>query len=302
MRNEEKVVFEYTLRSRIKCNLRIFWKTLRKSPSALVGFLIIVAYIFMATLGPIIIKYDPTPKLSKRFLPPSFEHPLGTDYAGRDTLAQIVYGSRDVLSVAFLTAVISVTMAFLIGVTSGYIGGKLDAAVSMVIDVFLTIPGIPLLIIIAATIRRALSPIEVAFVISFVSWAGLARALRSQVLSIKRTEYIEAARCLGLSTPKIIFNEILPNLMPYIAMNTVLSIIHSIYAQVGLYFLGILPFTTLNWGMMINIAMFNQAALVNPKGWYYLLAPIGAILLLQLGFILFLHALEEIFNPRLREY
>lgn len=295
------MVEEYGLRERIREDLRIFWKILRRSPAATAGFFIVLIYALMATVGPMIIRYDPTPDLSKRFQPPSLKHPLGTDYAGRDTLAQIVLGSRDVLLVALLTAVISVIVAFTVGVTSGYLGGKVDMLISTITDIFLTIPGVPLLIIIAASIRRPLSPIEVAAVISFVSWAGLARALRSQVLSIKRTNYIEAARCLGLSTARIILWEILPNLMPYIAMNTVLAIIRSIYAQVGLYFLGVLPFTTLNWGMMINIALFNQSALINPKGWIYLLAPIGAILLLQMGFILFLHALEEIFNPRLRE-
>mgnify|MGYP000103038419 CR=1 FL=1 len=292
---------EYSWRSEFTYQFKLFFKILWKNKSSLVGFTIIVLYVLMATIGPIIVKYDPTPHINLRFAPPSFKHPLGTDYAGRDTLAQIVVGSRDVLLVAFLTAFFTVIVAMSIGITSGYLGGVIDEVLSTIMDVFLTIPGMPLMIIIAASINRPLTPLEVAAIISFVSWAGLARTLRSQVLSIKRSKFIEAARCLGLSSFKIIFSEILPNLVPYIAMNLILAIIRAIYAQVGLYFLGVLPFTTLNWGMMINIAMFNQAALVNPKAWIYLLSPLMAIIILQIGFILFLHALEEIFNPRLRE-
>ena len=167
-------------------------------------------------------------------------------------------------------------------------------------NILMIIPRFPLLVIIAASIPRVLNPIEVAGIISIVGWAGLARAIRSQVLAIKETPFIEAAKCLGLSRFHIVFREIMPNLMPYIAMNLVLSIIGAIYAQVGLFFLGVLPLTTVNWGMMINIAI-SQGALISPKLWTYLLSPIVCIILLETGFILFLHALEEIFNPRIRE-
>ncbi len=282
-----------------KGTARIYLKILRKYPSSIVGLIIILGYALMATVGPILIPYDPSPKISDRFLPPSWEHPLGTDFAGRDTFAQIIHGSRDVLSVAVITAFITVIIAFSIGIFSGYMGGKVDTVLTTVMDIFLIIPSFPLLVIVAASVPRALTPVEVALVISFVGWAGLARAIRSQVLAIKRSAFIEAARCLGLSNVRIVFGEILPNLMPYIAMNLILSIIGAVYSQVGLYFLGLLPFTTMNWGMMINIAL-QQSALINPKAWPYLLSPIGAIILLQTGFILFMSALEEIFNPRLR--
>jgi len=283
----------------IKSSIKTFIKILRKYPSSIVGLIIIIGYAVMASIGPILLPYDPSPKIQDRFLPPSLQHPLGTDFAGRDNLAQIVHGSRDVLTVAILTASITVIIAFSIGIFSGYMGGKIDTVLTTIMDIFLIIPSFPLLVIVAASVPRALTAVEIAFVISLVGWAGLARAIRSQVLAIKRSAFIEAARCLGLSSSKIVFGEILPNLMPYVAMNLILSIIGAVYSQVGLYFLGLLPFTTMNWGMMINIAM-QQSALINPKAWPYLLSPIGAIILLQTGFILFMSALEEIFNPRLR--
>jgi peptide/nickel transport system permease protein len=279
---------------------RLALRIIRREISALVGFTIILFFALMASIGPEIIPLSKLPDVGKRFLPPSWEYPLGTDFAGRDVLAQIVHGSRDVLLVAFFTGLITVMIALSIGISSGYIGGRVDSALMIIADIFLVIPSFPLLLIIAASLPRTLSPVEVAFVISIVGWPGLTRAIRSQVLSVKEELYIESAKCLGLSKRHMIFREILPNLLPFIAMNLVLSIIYAIYSQVGLYFLGVMPYTSVNWGTMINIALYRQSALLNRKVWIYLFSPIVCIILIQMGFILSLHVLEEIFNPRLR--
>ncbi len=291
---------EYSSIRKIRHNINLYLKIIRKRRSSLAGFIIILIYIFMATIGPILVPFDRTPNVSQRFRPPSWEHPLGTDYAGRDIFAQIIHGSRDVLLVAFLTGIFTVIFGLTVGIISGYAGGKIDTALNTATNMLLIIPHFPLLLIIAASIPRVMSPVEVAFIIGIIGWAGLARAIRSQVLSIKEANFIEAARCLGLGRLHIVFKEIMPNLMPYIAMNLVLSIISGIYSQVGLFFLGVMPYTSVNWGMMINIAM-RQQAVITPKLWLYLFSPIVAIITLETGFILFLHALEEIFNPRLRE-
>jgi len=279
---------------------RLTSKIISKDASALVGLIIILFFVLMGSVGPEIIPLQRMPNVSKRFMPPSWEHPLGTDFAGRDVLGQIVHGSRDVLLVAFLTGLITIMVALSIGMSSGYIGGKADSTLMAITDIFLVIPSFPLLIIIAVSLPRTLNPLEVALVLSIVGWAGLTRAIRSQVLSLKETPYIEIARCLGLSKIHILFSEILPNLLPFIAMNLVLSIKNAIYSQVGLYFLGVMPYTSTNWGTMINIALYRQSGLLNSKVWIYLFSPIMCVVAVQTGFILFLHALEEIFNPRLR--
>lgn len=276
-----------------------FFKVLRRNKVSLVGFSIVLAFVVMAAIGPEMIPYIRDVDIRKRFLPPSLEHPLGTDYAGRDTFAQIVHGSRDVLIVAFLTAVFTTTVSLVIGITSGFIGGKVDTVLMTFADIFLTIPSFPLLIIIVTSLQKILNVVEIAAILSIVGWPALARAIRSQVLSIKEREFIESAICLGLSKAHILFGEILPNLLPYIFMNLILSTIGAIYSQVGLYFIGALPFTATNWGVMIQTAI-NQGALINPRVWWYLLSPLACIILIQAGFILFMHALEEIFNPRLR--
>lgn len=275
------------------------FRIIRKSPVSLAGFTVIVVFTLMAVLGPPLIPYDRTPHVMDRYLPPSWEHLLGTDYAGRDTFVQIVHGSREVLTVAFLAATITTTIAFVIGIASGFLGGKIDNVLMTGTDIFLVIPSFPLLLIIVTSVPTVLGPVEIAFILSIVGWASLARAIRTQVLSLKEKEFIESARCLGLSNVHILFNEILPNILPYIAMSLVLSIVGAIYAQVGLYFIGAMPFVATNWGVMIQTAL-GSGALINPKVWPYLLSPIICLILIQTGFILFLHSLEEIFNPRLR--
>jgi len=277
-----------------------FFRILRKSPSSMLGFAMVMLFILMAAVGPEILPFDYGAYPSKRYFPPSWEHPLGTDFAGRDVLRQLVVGSRDVLVVAFLTGLITTAVGLVVGISSGMVGGWFDAGVMAVTDVFLIIPSFPLLLIIAASLPRTLSAVEVAFVISIVGWPALARSIRAQILSLREKPFIEAARCLNLSKAHILFSEMLPNLLPYIAVSFVYSIVGGIYSQTGLFFLGILPFTSVNWGVMMNIAMGQELALINPKAWIYLFSPIACIVLILTGFILLQHTLEDVFNPRIR--
>ena len=277
-------------------------KQLNKDKRAVVGFSILSIYIFMATIGPEIIPLDLSAHLDKVFAPPSLENPLGTDYAGRDILAMLVHGSRNVLLTAALTGLITIALAMTLGLTSGYLGGKVDAAISALMDIFLTIPSMPLLIVITSAIRmRTANPFIISFILSIVSWPSVSRSIRAQVLPIKERAFIEAARALGLPRRHIIFREILPNVLPYIVLNYIFTLRNAIYAQVGLFFIGALPLETVNWGVMLNLALSRSGALYGIKGVYYLLAPIICISLLQVGLILLAGGLEKLLNPRLRE-
>jgi len=293
------------LKSIAKDNIRSakqIMKNLLSSKRGVVGFSICMMYFFMATIGPILRPINPmlSLDLSKAYAPPSLEHPLGCDYFGRDVLAMIVTGSREVLLIGVLAALYTTIIALIIGLTSGYLGGKVDSALMMIADIMLTIPGFPLLLVLASTIlTRAMDPFSLAAVLSITAWAGTSRAIRSQVLAVKEREFIEAAKCLGLGKFHIIFREILPNILGYIVVNAVLGVTGAIYAEVGLFTLGIAPYSSVNWGVMLNNAI-QQAGAIHSTRYMNLLAPAFFIILLQLGLITLAGGLDEALNPRLR--
>ena len=270
-----------------------------RRPGNLIGLLILIVYVITAIAGPMLYPPILVPHPSAIYSAPSWAHPLGADYAGRDVLALIVIGTRSVLEVAFMAAVITVFVGVLIGLVSGFTGGRTDAALMRIVDAVLTVPTFPLLILLAS-LAVLTNPLLIACLLSITAWGGLARSVRSQVLSYREREYIEAAKSLRLSTAHIIFREITPNLMPYIIMNLMLNVTNAIYAEVGLFFLGVLPFKSDNWGVMLNLAYTQGGAMYSSKSMFYLISPMAAIMILQLGIVLVLNVLEEIFNPRLR--
>jgi len=280
-------------------------KILIRNKKALIGFIIVLGYILMAAIGPEIVPYPRSyqyPKYIKPTIfqwPPSLEHPLGTDYFGADIWAKIVWGSRTVLIIAFTAGIITTLVGVTVGLLAGFAGGLVDMVLMGITDILMTIPGLPLLIVLATLIRTS-DPIVVGMILSVTAWTGLARSIRSAVLALKNAEFVEAARALGLPVWHIIFREIMPNLMSFIAVNFIFATVGAIYGSVGLYFLGILPFTAFNWGIMLNMAYTQAGAHHSIETIHYILAPIGAIVGLQLGLLLFSYAIDEIFNPRLR--
>ncbi len=280
--------------------IAIFRATLRNK-LALFGAAILVGYLFMATIGPVIRPLDPVTRWENRFQSPSWQHPLGTDHLGKDTLAQIVHGSRDVLSIAVITALISILIAISVGAVSGYMGGKVDAVLNGGINVFLTIPPFPVMLV-AAALFMVTDVFGFALLLAVWMWPGLARAVRAQILSLKEREFAEASRCLGLGPFHIVFRELIPNLLPYITIEFVRLTRGAVTASVGIMLLGLAPFSPTNWGVMLNLAMFHTGAVFVPRAMPFVLSPMAAIVFLQLGSLCFAHGLEEVFNPRLRGY
>ena len=192
----------------------------------------------------------------------------------------------------------TVFIGVVVGLVSGYFGGRFDAVAMRVVDVFLTIPGLPLIIVLAS-ILRVTNPLVLAAVLSITAWAGLARVIRSQALSLRMADFVDAAKISGLPLGNIIGRQLLPNVGPYVAISFMLAITGAIYAEIGLFVLGVAPVSGSNWGVMINLAM-SQGALYTTKSLSYLFAPMVAIVILQVAFIFFTRALDSIFNPRLR--
>jgi len=264
------------------------------------GIIIVVFFILMATIGPAIFPLDLRSDYTNRYQTPSFKHLLGTDFAGRDTWSMLVHGSRDVMLTAAFAAMFSMLFGILVGSIAGFSGGWTDIILMRIVDAMLTIPSFPVMMIMAATFKVS-NPVGIGLVLSLWTWAGLARAIRAQILSLKTREFIQVARMLNFSKFYIITHELLPNMMSYIIVNFIRSMRGALTASIGLMYLGIIPYTATNWGMMLNLAVFQTGTIYVPRGIWYMLAPMGAIILFQYGTLGLASGLEELFNPRLRE-
>lgn len=277
---------------------RNLWKVLLRKPSRMIGAVIVVLFVLAALFGPLLYPGQLATDPNNLFADPSFAHPIGTDFQGVDVLALLITGTQYVLASAALASVFTVVIGATIGLYSGFRRGLPDSLLMRLTDFALTIPGFPLLLVLS-TVWKFGSPWAMGLVLGITGWGGLARSVRAQTLSLRERGFVEAARGLGFSTMHVIVKELLPNMAPYVAMNLLIGVTSFIYAQVGLFYLGVLPFTSSNWGVMIQLAV-NNGVTVTGIGLGYLMAPLVAILILTLGVVLMVDALDEVFNPRLR--
>ncbi|WP_231577940.1 ABC transporter permease [Thermorudis peleae] len=288
-----------SLAHRLARSLRLGLSVLWQNKVGFLGFLGVLFFIALALFGPLIAPSSGEPNMAQIYQPPSWSHPLGTDYEGRDVLTQVVRGGRPIILVGALAAILSTLIAITLGALVAYVEGVLDSIVMLITDVVLTIPQLPLLVVLAAFVRLN-RPWLLALILALLNWPTLLRAVRAQVLSLKAREYVEAARALDLGLFHILFREILPNMASYILMSFTIGMTGAIYGQVVLYFLGLAPLAGDNWGIMLNLA-WTRGAIFYRDSMPYILAPVIAISLLQLSMVTMTRSLEQVFNPRLRE-
>lgn len=267
-------------------------------PVGLIGLVGVGFFILLSYVGPLVLPYTGATDLANIYRTPSLAHPFGTDFQGRDVFGQIVHGGRDILNVAFLAAFFSTAIAVTFGSLAATLGGRADAAILAVADVVLTIPHLIVLIVVAAIFRPE-GFLVLALLLASLQWAGLLRQVRAQILSLKERDYVEAARSLDLGTFHIIFREMLPNMASYVAIHFIFAMTGTVYAQVGLIVLGLVPLSGQNWGIMLYFAQ-NQGALYFSDSFWYIFSPILAISLFQLSLVALASGLEDVFNPRLR--
>ncbi|MGH2713872.1 MAG: ABC transporter permease [Thermoleophilaceae bacterium] len=275
-----------------------FLRLLSRRPIGLVGLAGVTFFVLLAFVVPLFVPYEDAVDVTAIYQSPTLAHPLGTDSSGRDVWNQIVHGGRDVLLVGFMAALFSTLIAITFGSLAATIGGRLDAAIVAVTDVWLTIPHLPILVV-ASAVLSLNNLLYIALILAVLGWAGLLRQIRAQVLSLKERDYVEAARSLDLGHYHIIFREILPNMRSYIAIHFILAMTSAIYGVAGLMLLGLLPLSGVNWGLMLNFAYVKGAIFFRDSIWY-ILSPIFAIALFQLSLVWLAAALEDVFNPRLR--
>ncbi|MFN8493543.1 MAG: ABC transporter permease [Caldilineaceae bacterium] len=279
-------------------SLRTSLRLLTYNKAGFIGFLAVVAIVLLSYLGPIIWPIETHASIGEIFESPSAKHWLGTDDAGKDNWVQIVNGGRDVIYAAAIAAFISTLIAVTFGSLAGFLGGWVDSVIVAITDIFLTIPTLPLLAVLAAFIKLNNMTL-LGVLLGLLGWPFLLRAVRAQTFSLKERDFIEAARALDLGTSHIIFREMLPTMMTYIVISFVLGFTGAIYGQVGLILLGLVPFSSSNWGVMI-VWGWSHGALFFKNSVWYIMSPIVAIVLLQLAVITMTRSLEIVFNPRLR--
>jgi peptide/nickel transport system permease protein len=277
-----------------------FWRVYRQSRMGMVGLILLAAFILLALAAPLFVSpedlgvSDP-PGLPLQ--PPSAEFPLGTEYFGRSVLDLVIYGSRISLLVGFAATVMTMTVGATVGIIGGYYGGKTDSLMNALTNWFLVIPWIPLAIVLASILGRSL--FNTILVIGVTSWAGTARLVRADTLSVKERPYVERARALGASNWHLVSRHILPNVMPVIFANTVLTVALSILAETTLSLLGLGDPSSTSWGGIIFDA-FDAGALTAGL-WWWLIPPGVCICLVTLAFTMCGYALDEVLNPKIRE-
>ncbi|MWB99496.1 ABC transporter permease [Agromyces seonyuensis] len=268
-----------------------------RSSKALWGIGILAFFTLIAIIGPWIAPYDPDAPSQALLQPPSWEHWVGTDHLGRDILSQLIVGTRYVLLVGFVAGIAATVLGIIVGVTSGYLGGAGDETLSALANIFLVIPQLPLIIIIAGQLPAA-GGLTVALVIAVTGWAWGARVLRAQTLSLRRRDFVEAARANGERSHRIILFEILPNLTAIIASGFVGTVTFAVLSQITLAFIGVTPVSDWNWGTVLFWAQ-NNLALQRGAWWWFVPAGL-CIALLGMALTLINFGIDEFVNPRLR--
>lgn len=272
------------------------FRTLLRNKKAVFGLVILVLIIGAALLAPWLLPGDPTNFVGLPDEAPSSAHWFGTTHQGQDVLAMTVWGSRVSLLVGFLTGILATAVGIIVGLASAYFGRMVDELLSLLTNVFLLLPGLPLLVILAAFLPPG--PLTIVFVLAATGWAGSARVLRAQALSIRSKDFVNAATVTGERPVRIMIREILPNMLS-VAMTTLLGcVIYGIGAQAGLEFLGLGDVSSVSWGTNLYWAS-NDGALMTGTWWTFV--PSGAcIALVAFALAMLNNAVDEMANPRLR--
>lgn len=277
-------------------NLKNFWNLYKNNKKGVLGLVIVFAFIFMAIFGPWIVPYDPYERnVVERFSPPTWKNILGGDDVGRDIFSQLIYGSRTSLFVGFTAATSTTLIGVFIGTIAGYFK-KLDTALMTFTDIVLVLPSIPIMLTLSIYLGPSIW--NIILVMTITSWTGVARIIRSQVLTLKERAYVDSARSIGAGDIHIIIRHIMPNVIPVILATAIMRVVSAILSEAGLSFLGLGDPTSMSWGMLLHYAQvcggFSRGA------WWWIIPPGLMLGTLAVSFTLIGYSLEEVFSPKLR--
>jgi peptide/nickel transport system permease protein len=269
-----------------------------RAPRLLIGVGIVGFFVLVAIVGPLLV-HDATSFSDAQYAPPSGHFWLGTTQTGQDVFAQLVVSTRATLAIGAGAGLLATIVSVVIGITGGYAGGWIDEALSLVSNVILVIPALPLVIVVSAFLKTN-SVLSLILVIAATSWAASARVLRAQTLSVRNRDYVLAARASGEPAWRIVFVEILPNELPIIVSQFIFATIFAVLTQAGLAFLGLGDINLLTWGNMLHFAQ-NDEALAS-GAWWWFMPPGLCIALAGAGLALINFGLDEVLDPRLKTY
>lgn len=272
-------------------------RSILRSRKACVGLTIMIFFTLIAILAPVISPGDPTDFVARPHLAPSRDHLLGTTGQGQDVLKQTIWGARLPLQVGFYVGVLTTVIGVAVGMTAGYFRGKVDDVLSLIMNIFLIIPALPLLVTLSAFIGSGNLGYFL-LVLTVTGWAWPARIMRSQTLTLREKDFVSAAKVSGERSSRIIFREILPNMTSIVAASMFGSALFAIGAQAGLEFLGLGNPSDVTWGTNLYWAG-NNAGLLTGSWWTFVPAGL-CIALVAFSCALVNYGIDEITNPRLR--
>jgi ABC-type dipeptide/oligopeptide/nickel transport system permease subunit len=283
------------IQRRVK-SLKNFWSLYKNNRKGVLGLAIVLVFIFLAIFGQWIVPYDPYERnVVERFSPPCKGHILGGDDVGHDIFSQLIYGSRTSLFVGFTAAASTTLIGVFIGIIAGYFK-RLDSAIMTFTDIVLVLPSIPIMLTLAIYLGPSIW--NIILVMTITSWTGVARVIRSQVLTLKERAYVDSARAIGAGDAHIIIRHILPNVIPIILATAIMRVVSAILSEAGLSFLGLGDPTAISWGMVLHYAQtcggFSRGA------WWWIIPPGLMLGTLAVSFTLIGYSLEEVFSPKLR--
>ena len=267
-------------------------------PKFTAGLAIFLTIVVLGLAGPLIYRVSPTAVVGLRYTPPSPDHPLGIDALGRDVLAQLLYGIRGSLLVGAVAAGIALGLSLFLGTMAAVFGGLVDKVIMVVSEIFIIIPSLLLMMVLAAYLRPEARNIWlVGFVIGITSWGGWARGFRSRTMSILQSEFIKMAILSGASRVSIILRDIVPIISPYILASLAMLFTSAITAEVGLTIVGVGMTKDITLGLMLYTA--QMYANITQGIWWTVVPPTVVMILIYLSLYLVAISLDEYFSPKL---
>jgi ABC-type dipeptide/oligopeptide/nickel transport system permease subunit len=274
-----------------------FWKLYRRSKLGLVGLVLLTFFVSVAICAPLLAPYNPYVNVGPPYSAPDSSYILGTNDVGQDLFSQLLYGGRASLLVGISAALIVSIVGSIVGLVAGYFGGIVENILMRITDIFLLIPDLPFIMILALYLGPGLWNMVLA--IGVLWWSGTARMIRSLVLTIKEEPFIEAARAVGASNRYIISSEILPHTIPVVLVAIIRFTAFGVLYEAGLSFLGLGDPTAISWGTMLHFAQAGGAFMRGLWAWFF--APGLCISLTIISMTLISFSLDRILTPKMRE-